>query len=619
MSELHFKSITASNKIKLLLKLKSLEVVAISKAARKLLNKSKLTSKQIYLSDIIISKKINSELKKLRSESKEKGIEFESIRVKNPVVGKEYSFKINMIDFQKEKFIECTLVEIKNSSNGIQKRKKKQSGTDKTLEKIIQIIDVAPFGAHIYKLNEKEELVFCGFNNAANKILGIEHSTLLDKKIQDAFPDLTKTEIPSFYKKVAKNGSQLENHLVDYEDQSMKGSFNVSAFQIEPGKVAAFFTDITEKKKAYLELEKSELKYKSLFDLANDAIFLMDEEIFIDCNRKTLELFDCKKEDIIGKPPYEYSPKLQPDGRLSKDKALEKITLAIKGEPQRFEWTHKKLDGELFDAEVSLNRIVFGDKILLQAIVRDITDRKKTEEQVSMLAHAVKSISESVCITDMEGNIIFVNSSFCKSYNYTYDEIIGQHISILRSEKNSNKILNQIIPETLQGGWNGEIINKRKDGDEFLTSTSTSVIRNDEAKPVALITVSMDISDRKQSENELRHSRQMLQLILDNIPQRIFWKDLNSNYLGCNKNFANDAGLSNPDEILSANDYDMPWKSAEADYYRLIDNEVMKNDKPIYHLIEPQTHIDGTIAWLETNKVPLHDENRKCGRHPRNL
>jgi hypothetical protein len=193
MSELHFKSITASNKIKLLLKLKSLEVVAVSKAARKLFNKSKLTSKQIFLSDIIISKKIISELKKLRSESKEKGIKFESIRVNNSVVEKEFSFKINMIDFQREKFIECTLTEIKKSSNGIQRSKKKQPGTDKTLEKIIQIIDVAPFGAHIYKLNENEELVFCGFNNAANKILGIEHSTLLNKKIQDAFPDLTKT------------------------------------------------------------------------------------------------------------------------------------------------------------------------------------------------------------------------------------------------------------------------------------------------------------------------------------------------------------------------------------------------------------------------------------------
>ncbi len=131
---------------------------------------------------------------------------------------------------------------------------------------------------------------------------------------------------------------------------------------------------------------------------------------------------------------------------------------------------------------------------------------------------------------------------------------------------------------------------------------------NDFGNPVALINVALDITDRKRSENELRQSKQMLQLILDNIPQRIFWKDRNSIYLGCNRNFANDAGLSNPDDILGSNDYEMPWKSAEADYYRSIDTEVMNNDKPIYHIVEPQTHSDGKILWLETNKVPLHDE-----------
>ncbi len=441
--------------------------------------------------------------------------------------------------------------------------------------------------------------------------MGINHSQLLNKKIEEAFPQLINTEIPQIYKSIARNGNHFENEIVDYEDNLIRGSFDVSAIQIEPGKIAAFFSDITEKRKAYEELEKSELKYKSLFELANDSIFLMDEGIFIDCNQKTLDLFGCKKEEIIGKPPYVFSPEIQPDNRTSKEKALEKINLALTGKPQRFEWKHRKLSGELFDAEVSLNRIVLGEKTLLQAIVRDISERKKTEEQISMLAHAVKSISESVCITDMNGSIIFVNNSFCNSYNYIYEEILGQPISILRSDKNPENILSQIIPATLRGGWNGEFISKRKDGTEFLTSISTSVIRNDDGNPVALITVALDITDRKKSENELRQSRQMIQLILDNIPQRIFWKDRNSIYLGCNKNFASDAGLFSPDDILGTNDYEMPWKSAEADYYRLVDGEVMKNDKPIYHIIEPQTHLDGTIAWLETNKVPLHDEEGK--------
>lgn len=263
------------------------------------------------------------------------------------------------------------------------------------------------------------------------------------------------------------------------------------------------------------KLDKIELKFKSLFELANDSIFLMDAEIFIDCNKKTLEIFGCVKEDIIGKPPYDFSPEKQPDGRLSKEKAFEKINAVLTGIPQRFEWKHKKLNGELFDAEVSLNRIKLGEDILIQAIVRDITDRKIAEEQISMLAHALKSIFESVCITDMMDNIIFINNSFCNTFGYKNDEIIGKHISIIRAERNPGNILNQILPATLKGGWSGEVISVKKDGTEFPASVSTSVIRNDDGKPIALINVAIDITNRKLAEKALKQREKFLSALND--------------------------------------------------------------------------------------------------------
>lgn len=490
----------------------------------------------------------------------------------------------------------------------ITQKKEAEKALNETTRKISQILDASPYGVHIYELNEKDELIFSGFNSAANKILGINHSDLINKKLEEAFPELIQTDVPDIYRKIAKNGSHIDDEVIDYEDNHVRGSFNFTALQIEPGKIATFFFDITEKKKAYEKLEKSELKFKSLFELANDAIFLMNSDIFINCNKKTLEIFECTPEDIIGKPPYHFSPEKQPDGRDSKEKALEKIKAALDGNPQRFEWKHKRFSGELFDAEVSLNRIILGEDVLLQAIVRDITKRKKAEEQISMLAHALKSISETVCITDMMENIIFVNNAFNNNFGYDKEEVLGKHISLIRSDKNISNVINQILPATLKGGWKGELISRKKSGEEFLISVSTSVIKNDENIPIALISVAVDITDRKKFENELQQSRQMLQLILDNVPQRIFWKDINSKYLGCNKSFAKDAGISTPEDIIGATDYDMPWKSAEADFYRSIDSEVMKNDKPVYHLIEPQTHLNGEISWLETNKIPLLDE-----------
>ncbi|EQA38327.1 PAS domain S-box protein [Leptospira inadai serovar Lyme str. 10] len=132
-------------------------------------------------------------------------------------------------------------------------------------------------------------------------------------------------------------------------------------------------------------LREKELKFRALFEAAGDAIFLMDERFFLECNRKTEEIFGCKKEDIIGHSPVDFSPEFQPDGTLSLEKAAYKISLAFGGKPQTFEWLHCKKDRTNFDAEVTLNSVTVGGKHLLQAIVRDISERKKSEEQIRAL------------------------------------------------------------------------------------------------------------------------------------------------------------------------------------------------------------------------------------------
>ena len=77
-------------------------------------------------------------------------------------------------------------------------------------------------------------------------------------------------------------------------------------------------------------LRKSEAIFRTFFESANDAIFLMDQDIFIDCNQKTLEMFGCIQEEIIGQPPYRFSPEVQHDGRKSVDKAREKINATLR-------------------------------------------------------------------------------------------------------------------------------------------------------------------------------------------------------------------------------------------------------------------------------------------------
>jgi len=121
-------------------------------------------------------------------------------------------------------------------------------------------------------------------------------------------------------------------------------------------------------------------------------------------------------------------------------------------------------------------------------------------------------------------------------------------------------------------------------------------------------------AERQKAERDLHKFRRMLQLVLDSVPVRVFWKDRNSIYLGCNQVFAKDAGINSPDQIVGKTDYELAWKREEADFFRECDRRVMESDLAEYHIIEPQLQADGAQAWLDTNKVPLHDsEGRVVG------
>ena len=149
-----------------------------------------------------------------------------------------------------------------------------------------------------------------------------------------------------------------------------------------------------------------------------------------------------------------------------------------------------------------------GKVICLEGFITDITERKLAEEKIIILAQALKSVSECVCITNMRDKIIFVNRSFSRVYGYSQNEIIGKPITYVRSGNNDPAIMKKILPETLAGGWTGELINKRKNGEEFPIHLSTSLITDDAGKPIALAGVSIDITETKILESELKEAKE---------------------------------------------------------------------------------------------------------------
>jgi len=115
-----------------------------------------------------------------------------------------------------------------------------------------------------------------------------------------------------------------------------------------------------------------------------------------------------------------------------------------------------------------------------------------------------------------------------------------------------------------------------------------------------------DITERKRAREALQDSQQMLQLVLDTIPQRVIWKDRDGRFLGANRAAALDAGLSDPKEMVGLTDHDMAW-SGTADLYQADDREIMSSGRPKLDFVEPQLQSDGRLLWIQTSKVPLRD------------
>ncbi|HEY3422922.1 MAG TPA: PAS domain S-box protein, partial [Methanocellaceae archaeon] len=209
-----------------------------------------------------------------------------------------------------------------------------------------------------------------------------------------------------------------------------------------------------------------------------------------------------------------------------------------------------------------------------------------------------------------DGHFLRVNRKFCDIVGYAYDELIKRTFqSITHSD---DLEIDRKISSQIQGGTiDNSAFEKRyirKDGSIVWVYLTVSAVREKNRQLKYYIAVIEDITERKHTEEAIRNSREMLRLVMDNIPQAIFWKDVNSVYAGCNAIFARFAGVGTPENIVGKTDYDLAWTKEEADSFRKDDRRVMDADTPIYHIIEPQLQADGKHAWLDTNKIPIHDK-----------
>ncbi len=305
--------------------------------------------------------------------------------------------------------------------------------------------------------------------------------------------------------------------------------------KLDTNHVILLARDITKMKTAQVSKKESQELFQLVWENSADGMRLTNGDgIILTVNNAFCRMVDKNKSELEGKPLSIIYPK-------------DKSAVTLKEYSERFK---SKTVNAYFEAESILwnsKKIWFGvsnsffefenQEPYLLSIFRDITKRKESEKQIVMLAQALKNIGECVSITNLQGEILFVNSAFLKTFGYKEDELLGKNIEIIQSNKKSKVSYEKIFFETLKGGWQGEQINRQKNGTEFPVFLSSSTILDENGSPVALIGITQDITDRKLAEEKINQTLSLLNATLESTADGILVVDINGKVTGINQKF----------------------------------------------------------------------------------
>lgn len=428
-------------------------------------------------------------------------------------------------------------------------------------EKFRSIVEYSHAG--ILLLDDAYHITYA--NKQIYTISGFSQRELIGRDFRELFDSKTKKEVLSRYRKRLK-GEPLSSTFafnLRRKDGALRWvESRSSTFTDREGKThtIAQLLDTTQKKKTEEALREELKRNRLILQTTLDGYILADTNgKIIDVNPSYCEMVQYSREELLKMNIRDVEVQIP----------LEEIDRRIKqmvGKGwDRFETRHRCKDGTVLDLEVSIVIMQHEEESLVAAFVRDITDRKRAEEKLRSLSAVVEQSTEGMAITDLNGKITYVNDAWCKMHGYQDSEkLLGKNLAIFHTKKqveNEVKPFNEKVKEFRT--YSGEVEHLTRDGKTFPALMATTLIKDEQGKPVALAGIVKDISHLKRTQEALRESEERFRLAFHTSPDSININRLEDGlYVDINKGFTEITGYTREEVIgrtsLEINIWDKP-------------------------------------------------------------
>lgn len=362
--------------------------------------------------------------------------------------------------------------------------------------------------------------------------------------------------------------------------------------------------DITERKLAELALKAESEKNLAFLRNASDGIHILDSAgNLIEASDSFCSMLGYTREELTGLHVSQWDAQFT---HTEINLALQQ-QLSTNGRSQ-FETRHRRKDGTILDVEISGAALELDGVPALFNSSRDITARKAAESKLRTLLTAVEQSPVSVVIADVDANITYVNPRFTAITGYSAQEAIGHNPRILQSGLTPKEVYLQMWDQVVNGRiWNGELINKRKNGEIYWEDAYIAPVRNDAGTITHYVATKIDMSERKRNHEALRKSEERFKFILGNSPIAVRIADLaTSAVVFANRQYTELIG-STDTQVLGINPRD--YYAVPQEYDEVV-QQIRNGDRVTNKLVE--LHIHGEklkTKWVLASYLKLDYEN----------